>query len=134
MEKFLIHRWDSILSSSFGFIQIYETTPIRNLATRKNSYENECVRYAYFALFFLSYYVRPQQVNFLFLILGSDFKSTWAGRQITNTGNNYTVQIIAAKHPQVHERHQEDSPMDDVALFRGAHVHKGSGLCSITAH
>ena len=34
---------------------------------------------------------RPQQVNFLFLILGSGFKATWTGGQITNTGNNYTA-------------------------------------------
>ena len=25
--------------------------------------------------------------------------------------------------------HQEKTPMDDVALFRGAHVRKGSGIC-----
>ena len=28
---------------------------------------------------FLSYHSKPQQVNFLFLILGSGFKSMWAG-------------------------------------------------------
>ena len=27
------------------------------------------------------------------------------------------------------ERHQEDPPVDDVALFRGEHVRKGSGIC-----
>ena len=27
------------------------------------------------------------------------------------------------------EQHQEDPPMDDVAQFRGAHVHKGSDIC-----
>ena len=27
------------------------------------------------------------------------------------------------------ERHQEDSPMDNVAQFGGAHVRKGSGIC-----
>ena len=37
-----------------------------------------------------AYTVRPQQVNFLFLILGSAFKSTQAGGYITNTENNYT--------------------------------------------
>ena len=37
---------------------------------------------------------RPQQVNFLFLILGSGFKATRAGGQITNTGNNYTAFVF----------------------------------------
>ena len=38
--------------------------------------------------------LRPQQVNFLFLILGSGFKATRAGGQITNTGNNYTAFVF----------------------------------------
>ena len=105
MEKFLIHHWEAILSSSFGFIQSFETTPMHNLlrvtVIKMNLISILTSQICLLCTIFLSYYVSPQQVNFLFLILGSGFKPMRTGGQITKTGNNYTAQITAAKYQRV---------------------------------